>query len=101
STIPANKDAMSGSVANQSGPGNVIDLGAGGGDAFKLDFKDSGMGDLAMANTGAGSAAAPEYEMNVNDIGKEDGPSIFEVISNRYLKSGYPKLLEVESTPKK
>ena len=46
------------------------------------------------------SGAQPEYDVTTNEIGKENGPSLFEVISSRYLKSGYSKLLEEEPTKK-
>ncbi len=40
-----------------------------------------------------------DYEMD-NDITKDNSISIFQIISNRYIRSGYPKLLEEETTPK-
>jgi hypothetical protein len=46
----------------------------------------------------AGGSGKPEYDMKTNEISGEYGPSLFEVISRRYIKSGYPKLLEEEPT---
>lgn len=75
---------------------NAIDIAATGKDeSLKLDFKEQAPAtNYAMGSTASGSS--PEYDIKGNDISGEQGPSIFEVISNRYLKSGYPKLLEVE-----
>lgn len=55
----------------------------------------------AVADAGAGEAAADnaQYEITGDEIHKDNGPSIFEVISSRYLKSGYSKLLEEEPAP--
>ncbi len=77
----------------------AIDLPAGEGKAegLELDFSEAApASDLA----GAGTGKAPEYDVTTNEISKEDGPSIFEVISSRYIKSGYPKLLEEEPVKK-
>lgn len=35
-----------------------------------------------------------KFDIGSNDIVTNDGASIFEIISNRYIKSGYPKLLD-------
>lgn len=56
--------------------------------------------DEAPGSTDAGGVTAKNdefggaaYDIKGNDI-HDDGVSIFEIISTRYLKSGYPKLLE-------
>lgn len=60
-----------------------------------LDFKDAPAGEEFAANA-VGKDSAGEYDVKTDEINGENGPSLFEVISGRYLKSGYPKLLEVE-----
>jgi hypothetical protein len=59
---------------------------------FDLDFKEDKSASVEAA------AVAPtkeeKYDIGSNDINTNSGDSIFQVISNRYLKSGYPKLLE-------
>ncbi|NOT79769.1 MAG: hypothetical protein HOP07_12315 [Bacteriovoracaceae bacterium] len=66
---------------------------------LNLDFSEAPAEGFAAGGSGANSAQ-PEYDVTTNEIGKENGPSLFEVISSRYLKSGYSKLLEEEPTKK-
>lgn len=66
---------------------------------FSLDFKEEeGVADAGFAAAGDGSGAAKEevYDIGQNDINTNSNESIFQMISNRYIKSGYPKLLEEE-----
>lgn len=79
---------------------DVIDLSASKSDGLGLDFKDESNANGIGIDAVAKNETIPEYEMNGSEISGENGPSIFEVISSRYLKSGYPKLLEVEPTKK-
>ncbi|MFZ4714048.1 MAG: hypothetical protein ACOYL6_10065 [Bacteriovoracaceae bacterium] len=44
------------------------------------------------------TAALNQYELNNNDIVKSD-ESIFKILSSRYLRTAYPKLLKLEDTP--
>lgn len=91
-----NKSVSKEEVVLKGGKGPApVELGGANGDQLKLDFKDHDL-NIVPGGNGAASAATPEYDINTNEIAKENGPSIFEVISSRYLKSGYPKLLEVE-----
>lgn len=57
-----------------------------------LDFKEAGAATEAKA--GGAGADQTKYDIGANDITTNQGASIFEVISNRYIKSAYPKLLE-------
>ena len=82
--------------------GNSINLQAGAGsdsetEMLKLDFKEenSEVG-LSMGDVSSTSKSSPEYEMNSPEINGDNGPTLFELISGRYFKSGYPKLLEEE-----
>lgn len=65
---------------------------------FELDFKEEGVAEAGFASTGDGSAATKDevYDIGQNDINTNSNESIFQMISNRYIKSGYPKLLEEE-----
>lgn len=83
--------------------GDGIDLQAGTGgdkdaDSLNLDFKEETAGTgLSMGDVNSASSKAPaDYDMNSTEINGENGPTLFELISGRYIKSGYPKLLEVE-----
>lgn len=59
---------------------------------FELDLKEP------QAGTDSGSYSnnekAPKWDIGSNDINTNNKTSIFQVISNRYIKSGYPKLFE-------
>ncbi len=76
---------------------------AGKDKTFDLDFKEAGadpaLAGVAGAN-GGGAAAEENYDIGQNDINTNSGESIFQMISNRYLKSGYPKLLEEDAVKK-
>lgn len=81
---------------------NAINVQDGAGDgkedqSLKLDFKEVTPGDgLSMGEVSSSGGAAKEYDMKSTEINGEFGPSLFELISGRYIKSGYPKLLEEE-----
>jgi phosphoribosylcarboxyaminoimidazole (NCAIR) mutase len=100
STITNNKLIDKESIYVKGGNAPLaIDLGAvNKGEDLKLSFKEQNLN--ILPGGGGTASSAPEYEINANEIAKENGPSIFEVISSRYIKSGYPKLLEVEPTKK-
>ncbi len=79
---------------------NTINLQAGAEtdtnpEMLKLDFKEeSSDASLSMGETSSGGKAAPIYDMDSTEINGENGPTLFELISGRYFKSGYSKLLE-------
>ncbi|MBC7712451.1 MAG: hypothetical protein H7177_03885, partial [Rhizobacter sp.] len=78
-------------IGTQSGAGTEKDK------SLNLDFKDASGANLAAVDMSGGTQTkAPEYEIDSNEINGKNGPSLFEVISGRYIKSGYPKLLEEE-----
>lgn len=52
------------------------------------------------ANTAIAKNSKDEYELGAAQIHKDDGRPIWAIISNRYLRSAYPKLLE-EIQPEK
>ena len=84
--------------------GNVVDMSAKGegkeeDESLKLSFDEAPQAAVDMSGS-VSASAAPEYQIDSNEINGENGPSIFEVISGRYIKSGYPKLLEEEPTKK-
>jgi hypothetical protein len=93
-TTPAAAAAKT-SLAKSTG----VTGGTGGGAAkatgftLKNDGKDSG---VEMAN-----ALSKNYELNKGDISTDPGLSIFQVISERYLKSGYSRLLDELPEPAK
>lgn len=80
----------------------VVDISAPPGedkekDSLKLDFNETSDNIAAVDMSGGTSGSnTPEYQMDSNEINGKNGPSLFEVISSRYIKSGYPKLLEEE-----
>jgi hypothetical protein len=47
-----------------------------------------------LANGMREGSSNDRYDMKGNDISKDNGSSIFDIITIRYLKSGYPKLLD-------
>jgi hypothetical protein len=64
--------------------------------SLKLDFKEQTPGDGLSMGEVSSSGPAKEYDIKSQEINGEFGPSLFELISGRYIKSGYPKLLEEE-----
>jgi hypothetical protein len=92
--------------------GSALDIGTGGDGKSKdldLGLKDSGLSGgegvgggsasdgVAKSNGDAGDPNA-QYEMGAGDIASSKD-NIFELISNRYMRSGYPILLEETGTP--
>lgn len=63
-------------------------------EAMNFGFDDApGSGEGSGATAKNDDFGGEAYDIKGNDI-HDDGASIFEIISTRYLKSGYPKLLE-------
>jgi len=60
---------------------------------FDLNFKEAPANPAAAA-ADEGPVNNEVYDIGTNDINTNSGESIFQLISNRYLKSGYSKLLE-------
>lgn len=58
---------------------------------FMLDLSDNSS-DLTTGT--GGLEAAGSFDIGSNDINTNSEASIFQVISNRYIRSAYPKLLE-------
>jgi hypothetical protein len=83
---------------------NVVDISAKDGDKekekedSKFEFKMSEDQAVAGVDMSGGTAdrSTPNYDIDSKEINGQNGPSIFELISIRYLKSAYPKLLEEE-----
>jgi hypothetical protein len=97
----ANKEITPESGKKISASQNAINIqdGAGndnGAQSLKLDFNEVTPGEGLSMGQVSSDAPAKEYDMNTPEINGEFGPSLFELISGRYLKSGYPKLLEEE-----
>lgn len=94
------KPAIAAAVASKkSSPTSLGGGSAGPGPAkkdkaFDFDFKESTGDANFAAGGGADSAKDVKYDIGQNDINTDKSESIFQMISNRYLKSGYPKLLE-------
>jgi len=64
------------------------------------DFKFEDAPLIAENVAASGAADNAHYDVRTDEIHKDNGPSLFELISNRYFQSGYPKLLEEEPTKK-
>jgi hypothetical protein len=92
--------------------GSALDIGTGGDGKSKdldLGLKDSGLSGgegaggggkadgISKSNGDAGDPNA-QYEMGAGDIASSKD-NIFELITNRYMRSGYPVLLEETGTP--
>lgn len=87
--------------------GNIVDIGAAG----SGEKSDLGLGGLSDGQKGAneGELAAEEtqktagssmddYDLKSNEISKDSSTSIFELISNRYQRTGYQRLFEKVKT---
>ncbi len=67
-----------------------------------FNFNDSASQPATEAAPEVASADVnAKYEFGANDINSDSSASIFNLISERYFKSGYPKLLDVSSEPVK
>lgn len=55
-----------------------------------LDFKEVTTDPVAAEEKGA----EEKFDIGTNDINTNAGESIFQVISNRYIRSGYPRLFD-------
>jgi hypothetical protein len=86
--MPAMKSGGASSGGGSSGGGSSAKD-----KTFNLDFKEAGAvaGDAGVK---AEDSSSGKFDIGKNDINTNSDESIFQLISNRYLKSGYPKLLE-------
>ena len=91
--------------AKGSNAGGAIDINAGSTEKMDLGLTgvDNGSSgkmsdeELAAYNQAAKAAAGSMDEYDIkNDISKDTGANIFELISNRYQQSGYPRLFKVK-----
>lgn len=60
---------------------------------FTLDLKENTNSADVVGGSNR-SAPKEKFDIGANDINTNSGDSIFQMISNRYFKSGYPKLLD-------
>lgn len=86
--------------AKKSGASQVgaVAVDTGKGNEFDFDFKEDktgASGDSAVA--GANSTVnLDEYDTGSSEVHPDSKKNIFDIISGRYFKSGYPRLLEEE-----
>lgn len=88
-----------------AGGANAINLNSGTSDKMDLGLTgvDNGSnGKMSAEELAAFNAAAKKSTGNIddydikNDISKDTGANIFELISNRYQQSGYPRLFKLK-----
>lgn len=88
--------------------GNVVNIGGGNSSLGKMDLglsgtkeKETSPEELAKLDEAAKNAGVSmeDYEIK-NDITKEKNSSLFELISNRYQRSGYPRLFKLKNKEK-
>lgn len=84
------------SVNINAGSSDKMDLGLTGVDNGSQD-KTMSAEELAAYNAAAKKSAGniDEYDIK-NDISKDTGANLFELISNRYQQSGYPRLFKLK-----
>jgi hypothetical protein len=75
-----------------TGSSEAVDLGLGLGKGTEVD---SNAVDLAAVNSASKSTSMDDFILK-NDITKDAESSIFDLISSRYQKSGYPRLLKLK-----
>ena len=103
----AEAEALAAALARAKGSnaGGAIDINAGSAEKMDLGLTgvDNGSNgkmsaeELAAYNQAAKAAAGSMDEYDIkNDISKDSGANIFELISNRYQQSGYPRLFKVK-----
>lgn len=94
-------DLASGSLTAAVAP--AIDLGNGKGEEtqdFDFNFKGEGEAGLDLASS-TNEEVMDIGEIPEDSIGRADGPTLFEILTSRYMKSGYPKLLEEDQEDNK
>lgn len=79
-------------MGNIGSAGTSLGLGLGNDSAGGTPGDDSG---APGSDATAATSSMDEYDLK-NDITKNSDSSIFELISNRYQKSGYPRLLKLK-----
>lgn len=96
-------DKDTGAGKNGNFEGNAVNLAAGEAagekekeEGLKLEFKDTAPVGDSLALGAPMVSGSDQLDVKTNEINGQNGPSIFELISRRYFKSGYPKLLEEE-----
>lgn len=78
-----------------SASGNAMDVDLGGGASLEAN-KESTPEELAAYNAATkGATSIDEFEIK-NDITKDTSSSLFELISNRYQRSGYQRLFKLK-----
>lgn len=74
----------------------TVSSGTGKGNEFDFDFKE----DKSLGGDSGGVAGATinldEYDTGSSEVHPDAKKNIFDIISGRYFKSGYPRLLEEE-----
>lgn len=98
-TAEVPKIVPGGNVVNMAAPaGEKTDLGITGMDSGTKELTAEEQAKLDAAQTAAASAAGiDQYDLK-NDISNDSTSSIFDLISNRYQKSGYPRLFKIKET---
>jgi hypothetical protein len=77
-----------------AGGAGAVDMSASG-KGLNFNLKDDAKPGLQTGADVATSASA-QYELGKGDISTNSGATIFNIISERYFKTGYPRLLEVD-----
>jgi hypothetical protein len=100
STAPSTNDKAAVKSADGVFPGGQSSEGFGSapsnpfGTQLDKTLENSEEAKLNNENGEMKSGALDKFEVGTNDISTEKGASIFEVISSRYLKSGYKRLFK-------
>lgn len=101
-TLARNKAAAAAALA----AADAVNMNAGTSDTISptMTNVDNGSNgemspeELAAYNIAAKKAAGniDDYDLKKEEISKDSGANIFELISNRYLQSGYPRLFRIK-----
>lgn len=91
------KKAVAKQDATPTSSGNKA--ASNGGFQFKFDEPKTDALNFGNAKP-QGLAGIDEGELDVDDIVDDENVSIFKVISVRYIKSGYPRVLKLKEDPK-
>ncbi len=60
----------------------------------RIKLEEEKMEEAPIADSAKAAGSMDEYDIKNDDITKDKGASIFELLSNRYQKSGYPRLFK-------
>lgn len=87
-------------AVNIASPEGAVTIDSQGMSLGANDNKEATAEELAAYNEGTkGAGSMDDYDLKENEISKDSSASIFDLISNRYQRTGYQRLFEKVKAP--